>query len=62
MTNQISAKEHIEAMLKDSLAMFTNHPTKKNLTEKYNSDKSQKAIMGESFLSWFKMRMMPTLV
>ena len=40
MTNQISAKEHIEAMLKDSLAMFTNHPTKKNLTEKYNSDKS----------------------
>lgn len=40
MTNQVSAKEHIEAMLKDSLAMFTNHPTKKNLTEKYNSDKS----------------------
>ncbi len=40
MTNQKSAKEHIEAMLKDSLAMFTNHPTKKNLTEKYNSDKS----------------------
>lgn len=27
-------------MLKDSLAMFTNHPTKRNLTEKYNSDKS----------------------
>lgn len=40
MTNQSTAKEHIEAMLKDSLAMFTNHPTKKNLTEKYNSDKS----------------------
>ena len=40
MTSQRSAKEHIEAMLKDSLAMFTNHPTKKNLTEKYNSDKS----------------------
>ena len=27
-------------MLKDSLAMFTNFPTKRNLTEKYNSDKS----------------------
>lgn len=40
MTSQQSAKEHIEAMLKDSLAMFTNHPTKKNLTEKYNSDRS----------------------
>lgn len=40
MTSQESAKEHIETMLKDSLAMFTNHPTKKNLTEKYNSDKS----------------------
>jgi hypothetical protein len=40
MTDQEFAKKHIEAMLKDSLAMFTNHPTKKNLTEKYNSDKS----------------------
>jgi len=50
MTNQVSAKEHIVAMLKDSLAMFTNHPTKKNLTEKYNSDnRLQKVIMGESF-------------
>lgn len=40
MTNQSTAKEHIKAMLKDSLAMFTNFPTKRNLTEKYNSDKS----------------------
>ena len=40
MNSQKTAKEHIEAMLKDSLAMFTNHQTKKNLTEKYNSDKS----------------------
>ena len=34
------AKQCIEAILKDSLAMFTNHPTKRNLTEKYNSDMS----------------------
>ncbi len=40
MTDQEFAKKHIEAMLKDSLDMFTKHPTKKNLTEKYNSDKS----------------------
>ena len=40
MISQKSAQEHIEAMLKDSLAMFTNYPTIKNLTEKYNSDKS----------------------
>ena len=35
-----AAKNSIKAILDDSLAMFTNHPTKRNLTEKYNSDMS----------------------
>lgn len=34
------AKKSVEDILSDSLSMFTNHPTKRNLTDKYNDDKS----------------------